>query len=250
MKKQCSNCKEDDKNSIYLVEILHKPISPYFSSYYSGIISIVCGTTMAFVFDKIYSFLKQNRISFKHGLIIWEFLIIITCIAIIWHSYMKITQYKAWPLNIIDTILPALYSIVIYLLVYFIYDIGVFALMFSFLCGIGAYAYWNTLIRMQKKEAKYLYEIHFHKYSPAIHNCIFRTVYSFALNSFLFYSQICIIFFIMSMMYIILTSCQKQPDNELSSFILCFLMSATSIYAFMHDLNKELRKIECLSKYF
>lgn len=252
MKKQCNNCNETDKKSLYLVEILHKPISPYFSSYYISIISIVFGTTMAFVLDKLYVFLENSKSVYDcHRIIIfWKFLIIILCIAVIWYSYMKLTQYKAWPLNIVDTIIPVLYASTIYLLVFYINNNGLLMLMFSFLCGLGAWAYWNTLMRMEKKEAKDLYYIHFSNYSPVIHLCIFHTIYLFTKNAFLFYRNIFVLFLTSSIVCIIFSLNTNRVDDQFVSLVLCFFMSLAAIYAFTHDLNKELRKNECLSKYF
>ncbi len=115
---------------------------------------------------------------------------------------MKITQYKPWPLNIIDTIIPFLYSIVIYLLVYFIKNIGVFTLMFSFLCGLWCLEYWNTLIRMQKNRGKislrdtfsYIFprylQLHI-SYSLFVHSGFFSVLQA---NIYLIFYSICILY--------------------------------------------------------
>ncbi len=95
----CSRCKGLGDKPENLVNFLHNPIAPYFSSAYVTIISVVCGIALAAVF---YMAVEQQVVQKDryYPVIIWEFVIYIMTTAVIWYEYIKIIQYKAWPINV------------------------------------------------------------------------------------------------------------------------------------------------------
>lgn len=246
---ECKHCDDFIKKSNHLVEILHNPISPYYSSSYNGIISIVCGITLSFVLTEVYSFISSiSLINDKCFLTIWGYAIIIIIIGIIWHSYIKLTQYKAWPLDAFDTFIPILFSINIYLLMFFVHDIKFFTLLFSILCFVGSWAYNRTVMRMEKNESKLLYKFHYSKYSDNVGICIYNKTYYYERYFFKFYRYISIIFMLFAVLEFMFYS--NNTSYGLDFYIIYFFMSATCVYTFFYDINHELKKMKCLSVFY
>lgn len=247
MKKQinCSGCKQHQEVPSYLIERLHKPISPYYSNSYSGIISIVCGVTLSFALTEMFNFFKKT--GEDHFIYLWGYLLVIFIIVVIWHSYIKLIQYKGWSLDSFDTIIPIFFSINIYLLIFFIEDINLFSLLFSLCCALASQAFKRTVYR-NKREAKSLYKIHYINCPDKIRDCIFDTIVIYEKKFLTFYKKISIIFLIFAMINIIFN--KNRIVSGLDTYIIYFFMSAILLYSFLNDINTDLNKLNCLSIFF
>ncbi len=194
----CSRCKGLGDKPENLVNFLHNPIAPYFSSAYVTIISVVCGIALAAVF---YMAVEQQVVRKDHYniVIICEFAISIMVIAITWHEYIKIIQYKAWPINLYDTLIPIIISIIIVFLSVNVEDIRMFCLFFSLFLLIGGVAYKNSLYQPNKESAIDTYQSHYHAFGSNFYVCILSSLSSFISNRVNLFSYVGIAFFIASL---------------------------------------------------
>jgi hypothetical protein len=174
--KCCQGCSGLGDKPENLVNFLHNPIAPYFSSAYVTIISIVCGVALAAVF---YTAIENGVVQKDnyHPVIIWELLIAIVSTAVIWHGYIKIIQYKAWPINLYDTLIPITFSVIIVLLSLSVEDIRYFSLCFSSLCLTGSLAYKHALVELNRNLATEAYKLNFHLYGNKFYQCVLEKTY-------------------------------------------------------------------------
>ena len=242
----CSRCKGLGDKPENLVNFLHNPIAPYFSSAYVTIISVVCGIALAAVF---YMAVEQQIITKDeyHPIIIWEFIIVITSTAVTWHGYINIIQYKAWPISLYDTVIPIGFSVIIIALALSVEDIRWFSFVFSMLCLMGAGAYKHSLFKLSKGSSMLTYKSHFNSYGDKFYLCLYNRFIRYLSCRFYFFNQLSAFFLILSGVEFIFTS--KHYDG-LDSCILCIGMTSSVWYFFIYDLNSELKKIKCLSEYY
>jgi len=242
----CSRCKGLGDKPENLVNFLHNPIAPYFSSAYVTIISVVCGIALAAVF---YMAVEQQVVQKDryHPVIIWEFVISIMTTAVIWHEYIKIIQYKAWPINLYDTLIPIIFSVLIVILSVNVEDVRMFCLIFALLCLTGGVSYKNSLRQLLKESSIDTYQSHYDGYGDNFYKCVFGGLSKYIANRNNTFLHVGVSFFVASLVEFLFA---KPHYNGLDAYILCLSMTSISLYFFVYDLNTELKKIKCLSEYY
>lgn len=82
----------------------HEAIAPYFADSYNTLLSVVQGVALGAL---TYNFFTSEKIS---QLIIAKSIVSFGVICITWHRYVVHTQYIAWRLGFIDTLIPMLFA--------------------------------------------------------------------------------------------------------------------------------------------
>jgi hypothetical protein len=136
-------------------KVHYEAVAPYFASSYMTLISIVQSISLYVLLDK--NFEKIYRFNKTDWWMAWESLITLFVISIIWHRYVAHTQYLAWPLKMIDTLIPLGFGILQYNL---IISCGegpfIFSYAFMLIFALGAVAYVNALRHLNNQQRKKL----------------------------------------------------------------------------------------------
>ena len=140
-------------------KVLYEPIAPYFASSYMTVVSMVQSIAL-------YQLLSKNFPScFDDINIFLKSIIIVLVIALIWQRYVAHTQYLAWRLKIIDTIIPFGFGILQYSMIIYSKDSSNFkwfSLSFVSIFVLGFFAYKNAIRRFKESKGnKHVFMQHF-----------------------------------------------------------------------------------------
>lgn len=124
-------------------------VAPYFASSYTTLVSIVQSISLYTLLDKNFDKALNNLT------VAWESLITLLVICIIWHRYIAHTQYLAWRLKPMDTLIPLTFGILQFFMVISCdkYDLATFSYGFSLIFLLGWIAYINAIHRFREKES-------------------------------------------------------------------------------------------------
>ncbi len=140
-----------------LSKLLANPISSYFSDAYNTLISVVQGLALGGLFvvlaDPVY----------RTSSIFWpRFFLAFLIINTIWHRYISETQYVAWRLTPVDTLIPMSFAILQGIAILAIRsDPWAFALGFAAILLWGAVAYQNGLKHYSTPIVRDIYAAHY-----------------------------------------------------------------------------------------
>ena len=237
---KCNTCQEYLQYNSDTIEFLSKPVSPYFSSYYNNVISIIFGITLAFVFDDIFSNIK----TINNNFILVNYIIIILCIAIIWNTYTRLTQYSFFILDKNDTFIPIIISSIIYIMLFFKDNIAYFIISLSYLNLMASFAFLHAITRLEKKGVLDMYTYHYVEKHPKIGSCLWKVVLNYHKNFFYLYAQT---FFVLLAIGIILLLFNKV--NIQDTYIIYLFIFPVLSMSFLYEINKDFKKMKCLSHY-
>lgn len=252
--------------------VLYEPVAPYFTNTYNTLISVVQGVTMGFLLNMLSNNFEING-AFD-PVLFTKFLVTFLMGCLLWHRYIVHSQYLAWRLGIIDTIIPMVFALIQVLLITVIpREEAIF--FFSFITLFffwGAIAYLNAMNNHAKLN-KALYYEHFrcmghacsdkaHKCSDnllsdafACHTCSDK-VRKFSNNLsdeiMKFEKKAGITMFICFALFGICSFIIYQyrlSRNYTSTLILTFLCLVVLILLFSFDLRRHLNKAKILAEY-
>lgn len=233
----------DKKTNLKRRQVLYEPIAPYFANTYNTLVSVVQGVALAALF---YIFSKEEF----NPLIISKCIVAFGVICIIWHRFVVHTQYIAWRLTSIDTLIPMSFAMIQFGLILTIpKTILIFSLVITFIFILGLGAYLNAT--RQKLGLKELLEEHFMDINNGgfkneeFAEDLFQELISFNKSARNLMGAFAIFCFIITLaIYFLETICE-----EVKTYVATALFGIMILILGVYDLRNKFNKSERLKKY-
>lgn len=131
-------------------QLFHEPLSPYISTTYNTLLSVVQGVALGGIFYTLFTAHSANALTWELCI---RLLIAGSLIAVLWHRYVIHNQFAVWRLAFQDTAIPFLFAASQFWLVLSLRsDIQWFTGALTTVAAIGSLAYINTVRRYQKPQ--------------------------------------------------------------------------------------------------
>ncbi|HEY3278592.1 MAG TPA: hypothetical protein VGJ94_18385 [Syntrophorhabdaceae bacterium] len=142
-------------------EAFHTPLAPYFADTYNTLNSVVQGVVLGALF---FAFTEQEG-NIPPLFYLKAFLVFLTT-CLMWHRYVTHTQWVAWRLNLIDTLIPMGFAVTQLFVIWTMMKNShprYFSQAFTVLTIMGTIAYWRALSKVKsvEKETRILLAKHF-----------------------------------------------------------------------------------------
>ena len=236
------SCSDGCKIQIDLMNdiLTKKPIFSYFSTIYNTLISIVCGVAIGALFtDEMINFeIFHNPILFLKVLNIS----IIVCI--VWHHYIVHTQFVAWEIGTIDTIIPFMFACLLMLSVKTLDSNSIlgYALFLTAFFFLACIAYINSFISLNDKEKIIsVYEKHYK--NKVLAGCIYKKIINFEITCIKYCLVFTCIFFVFTC---IIWEKELGKNENISIVFLLFCLLAEFTMSKL-NLSHVFKTLKCAS---
>lgn len=236
----------DENTKLKLKKVLHEPVAPYFANTYNTLISVVQSLALGAL---LYIVKKE----FNLLIVLPKSIVTFGVICVIWHRYVINTQYIAWRLSFLDTLIPMCFALGQFWLILTIPKTAFdFSLALICLSILGFFAYLNATLRLKGtklkgSELKGLLDEHFMDKTFSKH--FFQELYSFEKGAMVF----TIVMFIVSVIltagnyFININSFSEEGKTYVTTAVLALMIFIMIRYDLRHKLkeskeSKELKK--------
>lgn len=225
---------DEQKRKDILKKIIKElPVSPYFSTVYITLISIICALSLGVLLGNFFDDISDISIFLTFKTIITAFVI-----ALVWHNYTVYNQFGAWDIELSDTALPFIFAIFLMFMVSSVNyeDITYFIFSFSLINMTFACAYTYAIKRINNSKNLIL-SMYDDVFGKEFSRDLYYTIINFKKKNVQYFSIFGIVFFIITLISYFISS-------NTFTLILFVPLCSISIYITKKlDVVQEIRRI-------